>query len=245
MLLKPYTYILAVKICLLCLWGIFLWLHTYMSTSPWTKETTHVYIIDLSHSMNIQDITYKWSTISRLDTVKKLISQSLYTSNQSIWIIWCNDSICSYLIPPTKNHENIEQQLSYLHTNMLRNKTTPLAYIPTETITFLSDGATTASFQAHIASLLRRNWFSGIILWWWDERVVLDPAWNILYENEIRQTHITNIASVNELAPRERISYESITDSSSILFTHTYASDTQKQMSWILILALFCISLWL
>jgi len=79
-----------------------------------------VFIMDLSHSMNVEDIKWdKNQNISRLDLIKQFISNTF--NNQPEWNFWLIlfSQKSNYFIPPTADLENFKNYIEKLNTNFL------------------------------------------------------------------------------------------------------------------------------
>jgi len=216
MLLVTYKKILILKLISLTLWWILFIVQTY-TTPPIlsTNEASHIFILDLSHSMNIKDVVYDAWYLTRLETSKQFILQAIPNHN-SIGIIWCNGDICSYLIPPTTDSSFIQQQLAYIHTNTLTRKQSDSTIdLDNTLITFLSDGSSWI-FPSSLQQLLvaNKSQLSIVAIGNTKQSVVVDPEENIIYSNDIRQTHWRNDTSL-------------LTYTSSIQKIPKYSLDTQ------------------
>lgn len=115
---------LAIGIIFLCIRGI---QQTLFSESDHPIDSV-LFAIDLSHSMNTQDIniydpqTQRTEQISRLDWTKQVITQALQKQNDANpipigVIIFAQTPL--FHIPPTQDYAYIQNKIDTLHTNQL------------------------------------------------------------------------------------------------------------------------------
>jgi hypothetical protein len=205
MLLVTYKKILTIKLISLSIWCLLFFLKTYNPIHTNSIQSPHIFILDLSHSMNIKDVVHDGGYLSRLETSKQVILQSIQTY-EYIGIVWCDDTTCSYLVPPTNDIWFIKQQLTYIHTNTLASKPTqPSLPIENSTVTCISDGY--ASFPSSLDQVLqnKNNTTDIIAVWNTAPQVILDPENTLVYVDDIRQTHGRNDESL--LAYKSSIHY--------------------------------------
>lgn len=119
MLLSKYKYIYVLKIISLILSSIiFLFLYWFSNKSN-DLQWDIVFILDVSHSMNISDVSSGLKSTSRLDSSKKII-QDLMNKHQEnkFWLILFSQK-SNYFIPPTYDKNTFDTYLTKLNTNAL------------------------------------------------------------------------------------------------------------------------------
>lgn len=119
MLSKNYKYIYYLKIILLIICLFFtIFLIYFQSNQQNTNEKNIIFMLDLSKTMNTQDIIYKnQMPISRLQTSKYLIQKIIQTyPNYNYWlIVFSNYS--DYFLPATQDTWTFLQYLNWITTN--------------------------------------------------------------------------------------------------------------------------------
>lgn len=123
MLLKKFKYLIIIKLWLLVLsitifWYLFFFTNQNKNNSFYEKKI--IFILDVSHSMNTQDIkTTYWLYIPRLEASKQLIAKTIQqTPNNKFWMIIFSKK-SNYFIPPTYDTGTLLNYLSWLNTNIV------------------------------------------------------------------------------------------------------------------------------
>ena len=123
MLLKNFKKVLWLKL-ILVLVSLFLFFYLFKNTkakfSDLQKPNSVVFILDLSNSMNVEDIDWKyWLPTTRLNIAKFFIENKISNwVDQRVWLIVFAKN-ASYFLPPTKDRDTFLAYLKTLNTNLL------------------------------------------------------------------------------------------------------------------------------
>lgn len=123
MLIKNLKYVLLIKISFLLMSGSIFWYIYFFTDNIHTNsyyEKKITFIVDVSHSMNTQDIVTKyWLKISRLDASKKIISDTiLENKDYKYWVIIFSRN-SNYYIPPTYDTWTLLNYINEINTNII------------------------------------------------------------------------------------------------------------------------------
>lgn len=122
MLLKTYKKLFFLKLFFLIIWFILFFVLNIYSSDEISEEYNDslVFILDISHSMNVQDCTNRyWVPITRLELAKRIISKQIesYDKNKYWLIIFAGTA--NYYIPPTLDKDNFILYLNNINTSLL------------------------------------------------------------------------------------------------------------------------------
>lgn len=119
MLLSKYKYIYIIKIIFLILsWIIFLFLYWFSNKSN-NIQWDIVFVLDVSHSMNVTDISNGLKSTSRLDMAKKIIQETMNKNpNNKFWLVLFSQK-SNYFLPPTFDKKTFDTYVSKLNTNAI------------------------------------------------------------------------------------------------------------------------------
>jgi len=122
MLLKNYKKIFFVKLIFLIIWFILF----FVLNSYWNDDISEeyndslVFILDISHSMNVEDCTTRyWVPIARLDLAKRIISKQIENYEKYKYWLIIFAGTTNYYLPPTLDKENFLLYLNNLNTSLL------------------------------------------------------------------------------------------------------------------------------
>lgn len=123
MLLNKFKYLIICKILFLIIWIVLCFYNIILSKNDSISnnfEKKIVFILDVSHSMNVDDIKTNYSlNISRLNASKILISK--YVENYpdfKFWLIVFSRN-SNYFIPATNDKNNFLNYLNNINTNII------------------------------------------------------------------------------------------------------------------------------
>lgn len=118
MLLKRYKYIFFIKIffLLVSLWLFLVWFFSYKQKDNINNKNI-VFIVDTSHSMNVEDIQGKyWIAMTRLSLTKEFIKNKIdLYPDYKIWLIIFSKN-ANYFIPPTLDKKTLKTYIQNLNT---------------------------------------------------------------------------------------------------------------------------------
>ncbi len=139
---------LIIRLILFVLWGM-LFLFSFLQNdinhlkiSQWNI----IFVLDVSNSMNVEDVFYNKHLVSRLEFTKKIIENNLDLDFSYGLVLFSNKF--DYFIPPTKDKKIFKLFLDTVNTNNLDGGKTNFVYSinslkdvlnPTDTLVVLSD----------------------------------------------------------------------------------------------------------
>ncbi len=192
MLLASYKRILIAKLFSLIAGALLLGrygIQTNNTPNLWPSSSSTIIILDLSASMNIEDMP--WS-VSRLDYAKSLIEHYIQTNTTThLWVIAFNGKV-ELLVPPTQDSKILLQKLSLLHSRSLQETAgqwnawdkyyTAIDYAladkdETTSFVFISDFNSSESskyISSYLSTLHTWSPFSIIALWWSEPTQMID-----------------------------------------------------------------------
>lgn len=130
------------------------WYNSYIKSINWSKL---IFVLDVSKSMNVEDINYKNKKISRLNLSKKIIDSYIWNNiNNEYWlIIFSQDAF--ELIPLTSDIHTYKTVLNTVSSNSILNSWTNI-------------NSVFESLNNYFISNM--DWWSVVILTdWWDENI--------------------------------------------------------------------------
>lgn len=122
MLLKNYKKLFFLKVVFLAIWfALFFLLNSYTSSDISQEYNNNlVFILDVSHSMNVQDCENKyWVPITRLALAKKIISKQMEIYDKYRYWLILFAGTANYYLPPTLDKDNFLLYLNNLNTGLL------------------------------------------------------------------------------------------------------------------------------
>lgn len=82
------------------------------------KEWNVLFVLDISNSMNVDDVFYNSQQVSRLKMAKKIIENNVKNIDKKFWLILFSDKI-DYFIVSTKDKQTYTTYLKTVNTNHL------------------------------------------------------------------------------------------------------------------------------
>ena len=196
MLLKNYKRIHKLKVLLTALWIVVSWFFLWWWYNNKITSWNIVILLDLSHSMNTQDMLSGWIQVSRIDVAQSIMSSTTRENkSKKIWLILFADR-ATYHIPPTYDHKKLLNIYTSLHTNMIpaqwSNISQALNYAAStsnnnDTIILITDGWETDNmYTGSLANEL-------IIIWVGTQNGgVVRDANGTIYKNSNGEPHLSS-----------------------------------------------------
>ena len=82
------------------------------------SEWNIIFVLDISNSMNVEDVFYNNHSVSRLELWKKIIENNIDNIKKQFWLILFSDNF-NYFIPPTLDIKTYKTYLQTINTNTL------------------------------------------------------------------------------------------------------------------------------
>lgn len=181
------------KIVLFLVWFL-LFIFSFITNdlkSTTLPEWNIIFVLDVSNSMNVDDVFYNWHSISRLTLAKKIIENQVDKVKKPFWLIVFSDKF-DYFIPPTLDFDTFKTYLKTVNTNILDGwnmhfvssfKQMQNVLNPSDTLIVMSDFDTNENLE----KIRLKNYTYAIWLWtkhWWivknKDEVVLYKDWELL-----------------------------------------------------------------
>jgi len=175
---------------LLFLSGFILFFYSFFVNDIKNKEINQgniVFVLDISNSMNVQDVFYNNHQVSRLELAKQIIANNIQNKDLKFWLIVYSDNF-KYFIPPTLDKKTSLIYLKTINTNTLdgwkTNFIKSLNWLtkvlnPTDVLVILSDFDT----KEILGEINIKNYTYSLKIWtklWW---IVKNKEWVSIYKD--------------------------------------------------------------
>ena len=243
--------LLKLKIGLAVLWAIFALILLLISNTNFLTQEI-IFILDLSQSMNTQDITLDQKLDSRLNWAKQIIANSIkkYDWQYSRWLIIFNNQSQVH-VPPTFDSEHLLSALESINTSSLNS--------------WWSDITQAISLYQNISEnknnlwILITDWWSDNLdekilqsntqtiytIWIWSTQggVVRSSNWSIVKDtNWANKTSTLNISNLKKISNINSNSYKVFSDIKNDDYIQiksqkntSIANTTKTILTWLLI----------
>ncbi len=146
-----------------------------------------IFVLDVSNSMNVEDVFYNNHSVSRLELWKKIIENNIDNIQKQFWLIVFSDNF-DYFIPPTLDIETFKTYLNTINTNTLNgwNMQFTKSFDNMKEVLNLSDSLIVISdfdTNENIWDINLKNYTYAIWVWSENNWTVTDKSWKTLYEN--------------------------------------------------------------
>lgn len=150
-------------------------------------EWNIIFVLDVSNSMNVEDVFYNGHSINRLELAKKIIENNVDKVKRPFWIIVFSDKF-NYLIPPTLDTQTLKTYLRTINTNILDGwtmhfvksfKNMQKVLNPSDTLVVISDFDT----DEDLTKVQLRNYSYAIWVWTKSWEIVKNKNDDTLYKN--------------------------------------------------------------
>ncbi len=180
---------LLVRLLLFVSW-FFLFFYSFLTNDLKNKEINQwniIFVLDVSNSMNVQDVFYNHHQVSRLELAKQIIVNNVQNKDLKFWLIVFSNKF-KYFIPPTLDKKIFLTYLKTVNTNILdwwkTNFIKSLNWLskvlnPTDVLVILSDFDT----KENLNKINIKNYTYSIKIWtkqWW---LVKDKEWVSMYRD--------------------------------------------------------------
>lgn len=179
-----------------------IWFVDYVQETNQLPTWNIVFVLDLSNSMNVQDVFYNSHQVSRLQLAKKIIENTVKNLDYKFWLVIFADRF-NYFIPPTYDKDIFLKFLEPLNTNYLNWGETNIENLvlwlnnnlnALDQIVFLSD------FDFNVPQNLKiKNY--GYFVWIWQTKpsIVKNANWKTLFKDWKPLTSSLNTKTLNIL----------------------------------------------
>ena len=184
--MKPF---IKIKAIIFLLW-VFMFAFSFFTNSlkqANLPEWNIIFVLDVSNSMNVEDVFYNWHSVSRLELWKKIIENNVDKVKKQFWLIVFSDKF-DYFIPPTLDVKTYKTYLKTINTNILDGwhsnfvkSFTNMQEIlnPSDVLIVISDFDT----NENLKKISLKNYTYAIWVWTNYNWVVKDKDWRTLYKN--------------------------------------------------------------
>lgn len=268
MLVKNFKYLIWFKIICLFLGSSIFAYTIFNHTKISSKEKKNIiFLIDISNSMNVEDIEWKyWINRKRLDVWKKIIEDNIFEikkNGNKVWIVLMNRDI-NYLVAPTDDLENLLIYLESTNTWIGNNWNFSLieklneflsSWINNTNIIFLSDLwdeniEDNLNIRKNIQQNLAEKNNNLNVLWLWTEIwwYVRNNLWDFIFIDWEKIKSKINNKLWDDLNKNIYVTYQTINSIEKIweidLWYNIHKNNNNNNQILILIWALFLI-LWI
>ena len=172
-----------------------------------------VFLLDVSNSMNVEDVFYNWIQTSRLNAAKKFIKDYVNKNNNTkVWVIVFSET-ANFFLPPTQDKDNLITYIDTITTKSMLWQWTNIAnaidfFIKnTQKWTLwviLSDFGNEQDYNQQLDKLLKIDPKDHYIIaiWVWSEKwwPVKDSSWNYIYKDYKTVYDKLNLKYLNKVA---------------------------------------------
>jgi len=179
---------LIIRLVLFVIWLVLFWFSFVKNDINDLKiqQWNIVFVLDVSNSMNVEDVFYNKHLVSRLDLAKKIIENNLKLDFSYALVLFSNKF--DYFVPATKDKQTYKLFLDTVNTNNLNGWKTNFVYSinslkdvlnPTDVLVVLSDFDTKDDLsKIDIKNPIYFVWI-GTEEWW----VVKNKKWRVMFLN--------------------------------------------------------------
>ena len=180
---------LFIRLFLFLSW-FFLFFYAFLTNDLKNTEINEwnvVFVLDVSNSMNVQDVFYNHHQVSRLELAKEIIANNVKNKDLKFWLVVFSNKF-KYFIPSTLDKNTFLTYLNTINTNILdwwkTNFVKSLNWLnkvlnPTDVLIVLSDFDT----KENLKKINIKNYVYSIKIWtksWW---IVKTKEWVSIYKN--------------------------------------------------------------
>ena len=151
------------------------------------SEWNIIFVLDVSNSMNVEDVFYNWHSVSRLELWKKIIENNIDKIKRQFWLILLSDKF-NYFISPTLDIKTYKTYLKTIntntldgwHTNFVKSFNDMQKYLnPSDTLIVISDFDT----DENLKKINLKNYTYAIWVWTSYKWIVKNKDGKTLYKN--------------------------------------------------------------